>query len=103
MAFRQFSSVETPCVLLDKSKLQDNIRRIHKIADTHHVNVRPHIKTHKCLEIFQLQEDVGAVGITVTKPEEDAGALEQAKQLNASGKTVLIDVHSNLEARRSTY
>ena len=70
MAFRQFASVETPCVLLDKSKLQDNIRRIQKIADTHHVNVRPHIKTHKCLEIFQLQEDVGAVGITASKTDE---------------------------------
>jgi thiamine pyrophosphate-dependent acetolactate synthase large subunit-like protein len=51
----------------------------------------------------KIAEGMGAVGITVTKPEEVAGALEQAKQLNASGKTVLIDVHSNLEARRSTY
>ena len=51
----------------------------------------------------KIAEGMGAVGITVTKPEEVASALEQAKQLNASGKTVLIDVHSNLEARRSTY
>ena len=28
-------------------------------------------------------------------------AIKKAQELNASGKTVLIDVHSNLEGRRS--
>ena len=32
-----------------------------------------------------------------------SGALEQAKQYNEEGKSVLIDVHSNLEDRRSTF
>ena len=59
--------------------------------------------THMNGDYAKIAEGMGAVGITVTKPEEVAGALEQAKQLNASGKTVLIDVHANLEARRSTY
>ncbi len=59
--------------------------------------------THMTGDYAKIAEGMGAVGITVTRPEEVAGALEQAKQLNASGKTVLIDVHSNLEARRSTY
>ena len=51
----------------------------------------------------KIAESMGAVGITVTKPGDVAGALQQAKELNASGKTVLIDVHSNLEDRRSTF
>jgi thiamine pyrophosphate-dependent acetolactate synthase large subunit-like protein len=51
----------------------------------------------------KIAEGLGAVGITVTKPEEIASALEQAKQLNANGKTVLIDVHSNMEDRRSNF
>ena len=51
----------------------------------------------------KIAEGLGAVGITVTKPEEIASALEQAKQLNADGKTVLIDVHSNMEDRRSNF
>ena len=50
-----------------------------------------------------IAEGLGAVGITVTKPEEVAGALEQAKQLNGEGKSVLIDVHANMEDRRSTF
>ena len=50
----------------------------------------------------QIAEGMGAVGITVTQPGEVAGALMQARQHNAEGRTVLIDIHTNLEARRST-
>ncbi|MBM3942306.1 MAG: thiamine pyrophosphate-requiring protein [SAR202 cluster bacterium] len=51
----------------------------------------------------KIAEGLGAVGITVTKPGEVAAALRKARQLNAEGKTVLIDIHSNLEARRSQF
>jgi acetolactate synthase I/II/III large subunit len=51
----------------------------------------------------KLAEGMGAVGITVTKPVDMASALNQAKQLNAEGRTVLIDVHTNMEARRSRF
>ena len=51
----------------------------------------------------KIAEGLGAVGIKVEKPEEIAPALEQAKQLNSEGKTVLIDVLSNMEARRSNF
>ena len=59
--------------------------------------------TYMTGDYAKIAEGLGAVGITVTKPEEIASALEQAKQLNADGKTVLIDVHSNLEDRRSNF
>ena len=51
----------------------------------------------------KIAEAMGAVGLTVRKVEEMAPALELAKQLNAEGKTVLIDVHSNMEGKRSRY
>ena len=59
--------------------------------------------THMSGDYAKIAEGLGAVGITVTKPEEIAPALTRAQQLNAEGKTVLIDVHSNLEARRSNF
>ena len=59
--------------------------------------------THMTGNYAMIAEGLGAVGITVTKPDEVAGALEQAKQYNEEGKSVLIDVHSNLEDRRSTF
>jgi thiamine pyrophosphate-dependent acetolactate synthase large subunit-like protein len=51
----------------------------------------------------KIAEGMGAVGITVTKPSEMAPAFEQAKQLNAEGRTVLLDVHTNMESRKSRF
>ena len=49
----------------------------------------------------KLAEGMGAVGITVTRPGDVAPALRKAQELNAEGKTVLIDIHSNMESRKS--
>jgi thiamine pyrophosphate-dependent acetolactate synthase large subunit-like protein len=51
----------------------------------------------------KIAEGLGAVGITVTAPGEIAAALKKAQQLNAEGRTVLIDIHSNMEGRRSRF
>ena len=62
--------LETPHILLDQERLQANIQLIQNIANTHDLNVRPHIKTHKCLELARQQIDAGAVGITSSKVDE---------------------------------
>ena len=49
----------------------------------------------------QIAEGLGAMGLVVTEPGEIAGALRQAQSLNKDGKTVLIDIKSNEEGRRS--
>ena len=51
----------------------------------------------------QIAEGMGAVGIPVAKIDELAPALKEAQGLNAGGRTVLIDVRSNLEGRRSRW
>lgn len=51
----------------------------------------------------KIAEGLGAVGITVTKPSEITAALQRAQHLNAEGRTVLLDVHTNLEGRRSHF
>jgi thiamine pyrophosphate-dependent acetolactate synthase large subunit-like protein len=51
----------------------------------------------------KIAEGLGAVGITVTKPQDVAAALQRARQLNAEGRSVLIDIHSNMESRRSRF
>ncbi len=51
----------------------------------------------------KIAEGLGAVGITVTHPSEIAPALKRARQLNADGATVLLDIHSNMEGRRSRF
>mgnify|MGYP001214209099 CR=1 FL=1 len=51
----------------------------------------------------KIAEGMGAVGITVTQPAEIAPAIKKAQQLNADGKTVLLDIHTNMEPRRSVF
>ena len=62
--------LETPHILLDQDRLQANIQLIQNIANARGINVRPHIKTHKCLELARQQIDAGAVGITSSKVNE---------------------------------
>ncbi len=62
--------LETPHILLDQDRLQANIQLIQGIGNTRGVNVRPHIKTHKCLELARQQIDAGAVGVTSSKVDE---------------------------------
>jgi thiamine pyrophosphate-dependent acetolactate synthase large subunit-like protein len=59
--------------------------------------------THMTGDYAKIAEGLGAVGITVIQPSEVALALKKAQQLNADGKTVLIDIHTNLEPRRSSF
>ncbi|MFC1618502.1 alanine racemase [Candidatus Neomarinimicrobiota bacterium] len=55
----------TPALLLDLSILKHNLREMAGKALRHDVALRPHIKTHKCPEIAQMQLDLGSKGITV--------------------------------------
>ena len=59
--------------------------------------------SHMIGDYAKIAEGMGAVGITVEKVTEMAPALQEAQRLNADGQTVLIDVHSNMEARKSQY
>jgi D-serine deaminase-like pyridoxal phosphate-dependent protein len=45
--------------------MRHNIRRTAERAESAHVALRPHVKTHKCVEVARLQRAAGAVGITV--------------------------------------
>jgi D-serine deaminase-like pyridoxal phosphate-dependent protein len=55
----------TPAVIVDHDRLVDNIERLAAKAKENEVALRPHIKTHKCLEIAKIQAGAGAKGITV--------------------------------------
>ena len=50
-----------------------------------------------------LAEGMGATGIVVKKVDEMAPAIVKAQQLNADGKTALIDVHTSMESRQSRW
>ncbi len=67
---RPASDVDTPALLVDLDRLEANIRRYAEIAAKSGVRLRPHIKTHKTLEIAQMQLRAGASGISTAKLSE---------------------------------
>ncbi|HLR14489.1 MAG TPA: alanine racemase [Bacillota bacterium] len=57
--------LDTPSLLLNLHTLEKNVDHIVRFAASHGVNYRPHIKTHKSIDIAKMQMDKGAVGVTV--------------------------------------
>ena len=64
------SGVPTPYVAVHGGLLDSNLDRVAAIAQSRKIALRPHIKTHKCIEIARLQLAKGASGITASKPQE---------------------------------
>ncbi len=62
--------VDTPALILDLDKFDNNLRRMMGAALPFGVRVRPHAKSHKCVEIARRQMAAGAAGICVQKPSE---------------------------------
>jgi len=70
--------VDTPAPIVLVDIMQDNIDRMQGFAAQHNLDVRPHVKTHKCVEIGRRQVEAGAVGIT-------AGNVGEAEVFAAAG------------------
>ncbi len=64
------ADLETPAVLVDSARLAANIARVADIARRAGVALRPHVKTHKSLEIARMQLAAGACGLTCSKADE---------------------------------
>ena len=64
------SAIDTPQLIVSEEIMQRNIAEMASFAKSIKVQLRPHIKTHKCLEIARLQVAAGAVGITCAKVGE---------------------------------
>jgi len=48
-------SIKTPSLILDLTRVKRNAARISDIAKRNNVRLRPHVKTHKCIEVTRLQ------------------------------------------------
>ncbi|MHA1831900.1 MAG: alanine racemase, partial [Candidatus Helarchaeota archaeon] len=64
------NKISTPALIIDKKKLEHNIKLMANFAKENSINLRPHVKTHKCPTIGQMQLKAGANGITVAKVSE---------------------------------
>ncbi len=64
------AALDTPALLVDLDRLERNVARWQDAADAAGVRLRPHVKTHKSLELAALQREAGAHGIAVAKVGE---------------------------------
>jgi D-serine deaminase-like pyridoxal phosphate-dependent protein len=54
----------TPAAVVDLDRLEANLARWQEHADGAGLRNRPHVKTHKCVEIARRQVELGAGGVT---------------------------------------
>jgi D-serine deaminase-like pyridoxal phosphate-dependent protein len=56
----------TPATLVDYDRLVQNIKNMANKAREYNIALRPHVKTHKCVEIGEIQKNYGSSGITAS-------------------------------------
>lgn len=83
------AGLPTPCLLVERDKLQANIDRMNARASDLGVVLRPHVKTHKSVEIATL---IGAEAITVS-------TLQEAEYFAAAGYTDILYAVSIIPSR----
>jgi len=64
------ATVATPALVVDRAVLVENIDRMAARAESAGVALRPHVKTHKSVEVAALQRARGAAGLTVATLRE---------------------------------
>ncbi len=69
---KDIASIDTPRVLVDKDVLLSNIHMVHGYAKRFQADIRPHVKSHKCLDIARIQLAEGIIGFTAAKIDEAA-------------------------------
>lgn len=62
-----FDEFDTPCLMLDLDRVEQNIAAMAAMLSGTGVSLRPHFKTPKCPQVAKLQLDAGAIGVTVAK------------------------------------
>ena len=62
----KIADLKTPSLLLDVERVRANTARFTSIAKRLDVRLRPHIKTHKCIEIARIQTAGHDGGVTVS-------------------------------------
>lgn len=72
------AELETPALVLDRSRLERNLERMRGHLQRLGVNLRPHVKTAKCVEVVRRALQGQGGGITVS-------TLKEAEQFFAQG------------------
>ncbi len=72
------NDLPTPSLLLDLNSLEANIQKMARYAGEASIQLRPHVKTHKCPEIAKRQIQAGATGVC-------AATIHEAEVMASAG------------------
>ena len=84
---RLIADLRTPAVLIEVAKLDANLRDMQDCCNAAGVELWPHCKTHKMVQVLKRQLGLGAVGATVAK-------VSEAEALLPSGVRNVFIAHS---------
>jgi D-serine deaminase-like pyridoxal phosphate-dependent protein len=70
-----FEQLLSPNILIDIDRMEKNLTAMQQVCDAHQTELRPHIKTHKMIEVARRQLAGGAKGLTVAKIGEAEALL----------------------------
>ena len=102
------SALPTPSLLVERSRVERNVARMGTRIATLGAALRPHVKTHKSIEVGRLQAAAGMRGITVSTLAEarafaangfddityavpiERGKFEAVAQMNAAGVRLAV-------------
>jgi D-serine deaminase-like pyridoxal phosphate-dependent protein len=73
----------TPCMMVDYDLFEQNIRKMADSSKTVGINVRPHVKVHKSVEVAKRQVALGAIGLTVA-------TIAEAELMSGAGITGVL-------------
>lgn len=88
----KFDSLPTPCLVLDRTKLSQNIQTMNARIDHYGVILRPHVKTAKSLDVSRLINNGEAGPITVS-------TLQEAEYFSEGGYTDILYAVSIIPAK----
>ena len=63
-------SIDTPALVVDETVVRKNISAMQRHCDEQSLKFRPHVKTHKSIQLAKMQIDAGVCGINCQKISE---------------------------------
>jgi D-serine deaminase-like pyridoxal phosphate-dependent protein len=73
---RKKTRLDTPCLVLDLDRLDENLQKLQSRVKAAGKALRPHAKTHKCSTLAKMQIAAGAIGICAAKVSEAEALID---------------------------
>lgn len=84
--------ISKPTLILDKKKCKENINTMFSKSKRHHLEFRPHFKTHQSLEVGSWFKEVGVTKITVSSISMAEYFAEQWNDITIAFPTNILEI-----------